>query len=281
MKKDLIVGVYSNYTWDKIKFWANSIDQSGFTGDKMVVVYNSDAATVKMLHDRNFKIFGFNQDPNSGSLYYTGQFVIGVQRFLDLWAFFSKMDLSQYRYVIHSDTKDVIFQTNPSDWLMENMGDSKILASCESLQYQHEAWGKDNLYNSFPWVYESLKDKPIWNCGVQAGDPTVMKDLWLNIYNMCMGNSIHNPDQAAYNILINSEPYKSITKFSMSESSWAAQLGTTIDPTKIKKFLPHLLEAQPIWKDNYVCTSSGIKHTVVHQYDRIPLWRGAIEKRYS
>ena len=84
-----------------------------------------------------------------------------------------------------------------------------------------------------------------------------------------MGNSIHNPDQAAYNILLNSEPYKSITKFSMSESSWAAQLGTTI------------LEAQPIWKDNYVCTSSGIKHTVVHQYDRIPLWRGAIEKRYS
>ena len=82
-------------------------------------------------------------------------------------------------------------------------------------------------------------------------------------------------------VLLNSEPYKSMTRFAMSEDGFSAQLGTTIDPTKIKNFLPHLLEAQPIWKDDYVCTSTGVKHTIVHQYDRIPNWRSIIEARYS
>jgi hypothetical protein len=273
--------VYSNYTWDKIKFWANSIDQSGFTGDKMVIIYNTDANSVNTLMNKGFKIYGFNRETVTGNLFFKSGIVVVVRRFLDLWSFFSTMDLTQYRYVIHTDVKDVIFQTNPSDWLTDNMGDAKILASCESLHYQHEPWGKENLYNSFPHIYETLKDKPIWNCGVQAGDPIIMKDLWLTIYNMCMGNIVHNPDQAAYNVLLNSEPYKSMTKFAMSEDGFSAQLGTTIDPTKIKNFLPHLLEAQPIWKDDYVCTSTGVKHAIVHQYDRIPNWRSIIEARYS
>ena len=281
MKKDLIVGVYTNYTWDKIKFWVNSIDQSGFKGDKMMVVYNSDAASVKMLASKGFKVYGFNQYPTTGDLFFPGQFAVVVRRFLDLWGFFTRMDLSQYRYVIHTDVKDVVFQTNPSDWLTANMGKAKILASCESLQYQHEPWGIDNLTRSFPMIVDVLKDKPIWNCGVQAGDPTVMRDLWLTIYNMSTGNAIHNPDQAAYNILMNLEPYKSVTKYAMSEDGWACQAGTTFDPAKIQAFLPHLLEAQPTWINGYACTSKGKKHAVLHQYDRIPAWRQVIEARYA
>ena len=281
MKKDLIIGAYTNYSWDKIKFWANSIDQSGFTGDKIIIIYNSDYSTVKQLSDRKFKIFGFNQNPSNGNLFFDKQFSIVVQRFFDLWRFMSTLDLDQYRYVIQTDVKDVVFQSNPSDWLTNNLGNYKILASCESLQYQHEPWGQDNLMRSFPLMYNTLKDKPIWNCGVQAGDPIVMKDLWLTIYNMSVNNAIHNPDQAAYNVLLNLEPYKSITKYSMSESGWACQSGTTIDPVKIKEFLPNLLEAQPVWKDGYSYTSTGIKHAVLHQYDRIPDWCNIVETRYS
>ena len=246
-----------------------------------MVVYNSDAASVKMLASKGFKVYGFNQDPNTGDLFFNGQLIVVVRRFLDLWGFFTRMDLSQYRYVIHTDVKDVVFQTNPSDWLTANMGKAKILASCESLQYQHEPWGADNLKNSFPMVYDVLKDKPIWNCGVQAGDPVVMRDLWLTIYNMSTGNTVYNPDQAAYNVLLNMEPYKSITKYSMSEDGWACQAGTTIDPAKIQGFLPHLLEAQPTWVNGWACTSKGVKHAVLHQYDRIPTWRQVVETRYA
>ena len=130
-------------------------------------------------------------------------------------------------------------------------------------------------------AYDGMKSKPIWNCGVQAGDPIVLRDLWLVIYNMCTGNQVHNPDQAAYNVLLNLEPYKQITKFVMSEDAWAAQLGTTMDPKKIEDFKPKLLEPQPIWSNNSVCTSIGIEHTIVHQYDRVPSISGQIEAKYK
>jgi hypothetical protein len=92
---------------------------------------------------------------------------------------------------------------------------------------------------------------------------------------------VPNPDQAAYNVLLNLEPYKNITRFSTSEDGWACQAGTTIDPAKIADFKPHLLEPQPLWDGNYATTSTGIRHAILHQYDRIPYWKPIVEARYS
>lgn len=281
MKKDLIVGCYTNYDWHKIKYWANSIDRSGFTGDKFMLVYNSDFYTVQKLLENKFKIWAFNRDDARQIFFWPNQLIIVVQRFYDLWRFFSNMDLSEYRYVVHTDVKDIVFQTNPSDWLTANMGDAKILASSESLQYQHEPWGNENIANSFPMIYDKMHDQPIWNCGVQAGDPKVMKDLWLQIWLLCQNNRVLNPDQAAYNVLLNLEPYKSMTKFIGSEAGWACQAGTTVDPSKIQGYRPHLLEPEPIWKNDLACTSTGIPHAILHQYDRVPAWNSIIERKFA
>lgn len=286
MAKDIIIGSFTNYDWDKIRFWANSIDACGFKGDKGMIVYNSHLDTVKKLNDRGFKIMAFNQDPHTGNLFYNGQLIIVVERFLHLHAFMENLLAQEdYRYVIHTDVKDVVFQRDPSQFLEANMGDARILASCESLRYQHEPWGHENVRNSFPWVYERMKSQPIWNCGVQAGDPRVMKDLWLAIYLMSVGSQhatkVHNPDQAAYNVLLSMEPYKSITKFVMSEDAWACQAGTSFDPAKINDFKPHLLEPQPVWDGDWANTSNGERHYILHQYDRIPDWKPVVEARYG
>ena len=286
MSKDLILGSFTDYNWDKIQYWVNSIDASGFKGDKAMLVYNSQLSTVQKLNDKGFKIMGFNQDATTGNLFYNGQLIIVVERFLHLHSFLDNlMKDEDYRYVIHTDVKDVVFQRNPSEWLDSNMGDAKILASCESLQYQHEPWGNENLQHSFPWVYDKMKTNPIWNCGVQCGVPSVMKDLWLNIYLLSVGSQhatkVHNPDQAAYNVLLGLEPYKSITKFTMSEDGWACQAGTSYDPAKMATFKPHLLEPQPKWDGEHATTSMGARHFILHQYDRIPDWKPIVEARYA
>ena len=286
MSKDLIIGSFTNYDWDKIQYWVNSIDASGFEGHKAMLIYNAELSTVQKLNDRGFKIMGFGQDTSTGNLVYNGQLIIVVERFLHLHSFLDNLMKSEdYRYVIHTDVKDVVFQRNPSEWLDSNMGDAKILASCESLQYQHEPWGNENLQNSFPWVYDKMKTNPIWNCGVQCGVPSVMKDLWLNIYLLSVGSQhatkVHNPDQAAYNVLLGLEPYKSITKFTMSEDGWACQAGTSYDPAKMATFKPHLLEPQPKWDGEHATTSMGTRHYILHQYDRIPDWKPIVEARYA
>lgn len=279
--KDLIISAYTNYDWSKIKHWANSIDRCGFTGDKAVIVYNSDPHTVQKLTDLGFKVWAFHRDPATGNFIWPHQLVIVVQRFFHMWSFLNSMPADSYRFVITTDAKDVVFQRDPSKWLEEHIGDHQIVASCESIRYQDEPWGDDNLKGSYPWLHANLRGNPIWNCGVQAGRMSAMKDLWMQLWMSCKAAGRPNPDQAAYNVLLNSVSWSRITKFTMSEDAWACQAGTTVDPKKITEFRPKLLEPEPIWKDGVVTTSTGIPHAIVHQWDRIPAWAEKIEEKYG
>jgi hypothetical protein len=174
-----------------------------------------------------------------------------------------------------------VFQSDPSKWLDKNLGSKKILVSSESLKYKDEAWGNQNMANSFPMVHSWMADKTIWNCGVLAGEMATIRDLFLNIYLMSCHNPVHNPDQAALNVLLNMEPYKKITKFVNSEDGWACQAGTTVDPLKIANFRPNLLEPEPMWDGEYATTSKGKRYPVLHQWDRVPAWKAVIDKKYQ
>lgn len=284
---DLIVGCYTNYNWDQIKHWANSIDQSGFKGDKAVVVFNSDFETVEQLLSRNFNIFAFNRDDDKKEFFYPAQFSIVVQRFFHLWQYVNKIsETKKYKNIITTDVKDVVFQSDPSVWLKKNLGTKKILVSSESLLYKDEDWGAANMQASFPMLWQQMMDKTIYNCGVLAGDITVMKDLFLNIFLTCLGLPGQipgggGPDQAALNILLSLDPWNKITKFATSEDGWACQAGTTADPLKIEKLRPHLIEPEPLWDGEFATTSKGQRFAVLHQYDRIPTWKETVQKKYD
>lgn len=278
--KDLIIGAYTNYDWDKIKFWVNSVNRCGFSGDKIMIVYNSDQDTVQKLFDNGFKVWAFNRDAESGNFFWNQDLIIVVQRFYHLWHYLNQLPENHYRYVISTDVKDVVFQSNPSDWLEKHIGNKDIVASCESIRYKDEPWGDDNLQGSYPMVYNKLRENLIWNCGVQAGKMSAVKDLWLQIWLTCHAGARHNPDQAAYNLLLDSVSWKNITKFAMSEDGWACQAGTTVDPDKIDNFRAKLVEAEPIWQNDMSCTSTGIPHAILHQWDRIPKWKSIIEQKY-
>ena len=280
-KKDLIISAYTNYNWDHIRYWANSIDRSGFNGDKAMIVYNSDQTTVQRLIDLGFKVWAFGRDNATGNFVWPRELVVVVERFYHLWHYLDQLPNDEYRFVIGTDAKDVVFQKNPSEWLEKNIGDYDIVASCESIKYINEPWGNDNLRGSYPMVYEKLKENPIWNCGVQAGRLRAIKDLWLQIWLTCRAGGRPNPDQAAYNLLLNTKAWSSITKFTMSEDGWACQAGTTADPAKIESFRPHLLEKEPVWKDGVAMTSGLNPHVILHQWDRVPSWKKDIEERYG
>ncbi len=68
----------------------------------------------------------------------------------------------------------------------------------------------------------------------------------------------------------------------MSEDGWACQAGTTVDPLKINHYRNYLLEPEPYMdvNDGFVKTSKGDIFTLVHQYDRVPVWNGIISKKY-
>ena len=283
--KDIVVGCITGYTFDKIKLWVNSLDQCGFDGIKAMVCYNIDYETVEELVKRQYTILAFGRNDNLKKFEYKENFSIVVERFLHMWYFLKKFE-GQYRYIISTDVKDVIFQTNPSEWLEKNIGDKQINIACESIRYKDEEWGNHNLFKSFgSLIHDHNKNNFIYNAGTISGKFDVMLDLFLNVYMLCNSTSHFiegggGPDQAAINILLNMKPYKDITNFAMSEHGYAAQLGTT-GPQIAGKYGDKLVEKSPILVDNMICTSEGKPFAIVHQYDRVPEWKRMIEEKYE
>jgi len=279
---DCVIGCSTNYDWVKLKYWINSINESGFTGDKVMILMNCDKETVNKVSDAGFDIIGFGQD-DKGNLVYNSNMMVHVERFYHIYQHLKNKD---YRYVITTDVKDVIFQKNPSEWLEEWLGNDSasddLVFSSESMKYKDEPWGDQNLRETFgTQIYEDFKDNTIYNVGVLAGRGYAMKDLCMNIFTSCLGRPIKICDQSTFNFLISQHPYLKTSMYAQSEDGWACQLGTTADPSKIEQFRPFLLEPSPKMEGDKVVTSTGIEYTIVHQYDRVPEWRKVIEEKYN
>jgi len=277
--KDLIIGTSTNYDWSKLKYWVNSINQSGFQGDKVLVLLNCDKDTVKKVHDAGFIVVGARQDAN-GNLVWQSGIPVHVERFLHMHAFLEKRE---YRYVVTTDVKDVIFQRNPFDYIEKTLNDEKeLMFASESLRYVDEPWGNENLMQTYGnYIYDQYKKNEIYNVGVLAGTGQAMKDLFINIFAAAIGRPIPICDQSTFNFMIQSTWFRKASVYLRSEDAWAAQLGTTGDPNKIEQFRPMLVEAEPKMENGEVVTSTGIPFTIVHQYDRVPQWRELIEAKYG
>jgi hypothetical protein len=277
--RDLIVGCATNYDWSKLKYWVNSINASGFEGDKILILMNCDKETVGKISDSGFGIIAFNKDEND-NLTYNSNMMVHVERFFHIYQLLKD---NLYRYVITTDVKDVVFQQNPSEWLEKNLPNTEDLVfSSESMKYKDEPWGDQNLRETFgTQIYEDFKNNTIFNVGVLAGRGYAMKDLMMNIFASCLGRPIKICDQSTFNFLISQHPYLKTSLYTKSEDGWACQLGTTADPSKIEQFRPFLLEPSPKLDGDMVVTSTGIEYTIVHQYDRVPEWKKVIEKKYD
>ena len=278
--EDLIIGCSTNYDWSKIKYWINSVNQSGFKGKKVMILMNCDIETATKVLKAGFEVISFGTDA-VGNLTHQSPFMVHVERFLHIYNYLKD---NKFRYVITTDVKDVIFQKDPFiqlDNILSNTHKDLVFSS-ESILYKDEPWGDNNLMETFgPYILDIFKENEIYNVGVLAGRGYAMRDLALNIFLACVGKPIKICDQSTFNVMISMNPYLKTSLYKKSEDGWACQLGTTVDPSKIDQFKPLLLEQSPIMQDDKVVTSTGKEFSIVHQYDRVPEWRKIIEAKYE
>jgi hypothetical protein len=287
--KDIVIGAITNYNWDQIKCWVNSLDQSGFNGLKIMLCYNISYEVAEELSKRNYTVFAFKKNDDEKRLEYEkGNFNICLDRFLHIWYFLNKLqDKDQYRYIIATDVGDVVFQSNPSEWLEQNIGNKEINVGSECIQYKNEEWNKQNMYLSFgPMIYEDMQEKLVYNAGAIAGKFDSFIDLCKTIFLTCGGSPVHvpgggGPDQAALNVLLNTKAYKDITNFAQSRDGWAAQLEIMANPNKIEKLKDFINEPRLQIQNGEVFTFDNKKYCIVHQYDVVPELSKHIREKYA
>ena len=277
MEKNLIIGGVYGYGINQLKPWVLSINEvCDENVDKIMCISNISEETKNWLIEQGF---GLIDMPRAA----INEIPVHVLRFLSIFHYL-RDTYKDYKYVITTDVKDVYFQKNPFQHMEELLKDTdkKLIAGSEGMIYKDEPWGDRNLMEAYgPYVYDLVKDSEIYNVGTIAGYSEYVKDLVFNIFTNAVNRPIPIVDQAVYNVLLNTQPYKDATLFLKQESGWAMQAGTTADPSKIKSFRPFLTEAEPVFEDGIVRTNQKLDFTIVHQYDRVPEWKKFVMKRYK
>ena len=303
MAQDLILGVVDNYNWDKIKYWANSIEQSGFKGHKALVVYNMDAETVKRLTEEDFMMIGAGKyDVETGFTYPNPSDRIMVDRFFHIYNFLSMLAQPEdVNRVIITDVRDVVFQDNPTEWIDANLyeGGIDIILGSENLKYKDEPWGANNMKQAFgQYFYEKVEDNEIYCAGVIAGDFDLIKDFCLNLWMISCGAQARvpgggGPDQAALNLLTTMKPQGHYFHLTNPTDGWVVHAGTSMpaieagsggigEAYKQNPNMPLPFIHDVVYTvDNNEVHANGKKLTIVHQWDRVPAWKELVEEKYG
>jgi hypothetical protein len=263
--KYTIIGCITKYGIDDIRPYVESINHSGFDGDKLMLVYDVSESVIQYLDKNGWKIV-------QSELY---EHVI-LQRFKDIYALLHQYDTD---VVIWTDVKDVVFQKNPIEWLNKNMK-KNILAFSECVILKDEPWACVNSGTTFPMEWElGMKNEISYCAGTIIGKKESIRDLFIDIYrwSMTTANPEQLSDQAAYNVLIRLNHYKESVQFVKQEDGLVTQLGTV---WVHKNRLP-LLEPSPTYRDGKFYNQSNGEFYIVHQYDRDPQIKMEIKNLYK
>jgi hypothetical protein len=273
--QNLIIGGFTNYDYNQLKPWVESICEVMPDAHRVMCVGNASDETKRILANKGFELVDMPK----------ANIPVHVLRFFSIYEYL-RLNWKKFNLIITTDVKDVYFQTDPFKWLdYHNIGVKdmhQLVAGSEGMLYKDEPWGNDNLMQCYgEHVHNIFKHNEIYNVGTLGGSAEYIKDLVFNIFTNATNRPIPIVDQAVYNVLIQTQPYKDITLFTPQSSGWAVQAGTTVDPSKIDMFRPFLTEAEPIFEEGIVKTSKGKPFCIVHQYDRVPEWRKFVMSKYN
>jgi len=251
--KDLIISASTRYTKKELHNYVESINQSGFDGDKIMVVFDITKETIDWLKENGWEVY---QSELQGHIH--------MHRLITIYATLKQLN-REYRYLITTDVRDVVFQKNPSEYLEKNLK-KNILVSTENVLYKDESWGTKNILEGYGNFYlDIFKDKLSCNVGVLAGRYENMKDLLLLNYLVSQsGNTQHYTDQSSFNFIIHNTNLKDSVQIEGLDTNWALQLGTMDNP--------NLIGEQTFDLDEYI---------IVHQYDRIPNINDNVTRKYQ
>lgn len=264
--KYTIVGCITKYGIDDIRPYIESIDKSGFNGEKLMLIYDVSNEVIEYLHKKNWILIQSELQEH-----------IILQRFRDMYAFLQSYETD---VIIWTDVKDVIFQKDPTEWLNKWMR-RDILAFSECIRLKDDPWAIVNSGTTFPMEWEfGMKDQISYCAGTIVGKKEAIRDLFIDIYrwSKTTANPEQLSDQAAFNVLLRLDHYKHSVDFVDQERGFATQLGTVwVNKNKLP-----ITEPTPIYKDNNrFYNQKDEQFTIVHQYDRDPYIKEKIKELYK
>jgi len=295
-KNDLAVSVVRWYNWEQLRPYAVSLVKSGFSGTKLMFVERITDEARENLSRLGFylvdvdvrQLQGYRLDQGNNNMH-EGQAFMNA-RFSPVIDWLGAHP--DTRYVIWSDARDVVFQSDPSSWLESNCAPAKILAAGEH-------WCIKNGLLNDTWMrqagderaYAAIRECEVCCCGTIAGDAWALHLLFMEMRRMMQAAPSMIVDQAALNYVLRLPQFRDIVRIPKMQEGFALTagvffLGDTVYDYECKKNIPVTLidEARPCFDKEASmirAPDTNVPFSLVHQYDRDPEWTRIMNERYK
>lgn len=275
---DVFIATGCNYWWDVFKNYAVSLAESGFRGRKILFVRNISRVARETLTKLGFELIDYQQKESN----------VVIQRFKLLHDFLVANE-GKIRFVIQSDIKDVVVQSDPSVWMeREHAANPSInlWGASEFILYRNE-------FCNPQWVYKIygedgnkfLADEEVVCAGTIAGTAEAMTRLTKRIYESSIDR--FGDDQAALNMLLRTE-FKDEMRIPRHDESFMMTAGWWLigdvvgNPDRPIGLRSNLRETPPQLRDGVAYPfNSDVPYCIVHQYDRGLAWSPSISEHYK
>lgn len=289
---DLVIGLAANYDWAAIEPFACSLVRSGFQGDKVLFVKDLKPEAMANLHALGFKLidipfieFSDPQMPCGRYFPYVGRFLL-IHKYLE--------QHPEYRFVICSDTRDVIFQSDPVKWLEQSLrlGD-RLVAAPEYILHRDQPGNMLWINQAFKEVESWMTPQMVYCSGFISGYAQYVSDLVIGIYlaGRHLSGSVWGADQPVYNTIMHQRAYADITLVPRMADHYCLNLVNLAMTNERQKLLdtpditPFQTYGQPFVENISLLWNSGIPDlgafAVLHQYDRIAPLAAELRKQYT
>ncbi len=276
--KNLIVGVIDNLPWERVRPWAVSLRKSGFVGDILILGYRMNELEVRKGCEKfGFKLEVLERDDQGRTIDHTrGGLETQAFRWRNyhLWQYLQEHG-SKYDFVALLDTSDLVFQSNPDDFLktLQDAGPAVYLPG-EGVLIEDEEWTARLIREHYAdEVFEKVRKSEACNGGTMFGTTKEFQDFMLKIFHEVRDVDVIGIDQPAMNVLGESTSY---AKRLPMTAGWACQCGTMFEPRN-RHF--RLVCPRPEIR-NFIAYNGSRPFVLLHQYPRIPELRERVAWKY-
>lgn len=267
--KKMLLGLCNNAAAnrEKIRLWKESFRR---VSDAEVVLLNANAKPEDLWACDSLNIR--HVEVNVPDTYH-----INHKRLEHLARFIGESDAELF---LVTDVFDVAFQEDP--FLKMDLENYDVFVSGEGVTVNQEPWNADNISKLFPDRRQKCGAQEVLCSGVIAGKREQMVRLYERMFRLCeeAGDGHNIKDQAALIVMATDGEIPRLKVFNLDEG-WAMHCAVA-GPTQFFEswgFRDSIRYGIPRMEDGRVLTSDGRPYDIVHQFNRIPEWNGAIRDR--
>lgn len=308
---DVIVTAVSGYEPKHMAAWYNSLKATGYRGQTIAVAYDVSETLVDYMTRMGSTVLTFNHHPGrkrysysqlkeeiadhseDGKLYtdrrwtWTKRILRFRDKIYDRRFFHASHLVNRHlkatgqlvRFLAFSDARDVVFQSDPFNWLEENLAPGKDLLVGEESITHEDPWNRRNVLKTYGrHAYDRVAEVPVCCAGYFAGRYEAMMDFMLAVY--YFDQTKRSGDQAAFNQLLTFCGWKEKAQKVNWCVPWLLHaVGANVGPKARGFCMP--AETFPIFEDGLVKTADGQPYAIVHQYDRNKDWTAHFADRFG